>query len=106
MEDGRIVRWQFDDELPEDEAVRLAKSGSIASGASDPWATGFEGHRVLIQDLVGAIHEKRPPMIPGSEARNAVQLILAAYKSASAGRAMKGFNGVCNRSFYQPATAG
>ena len=88
LEDGRIVRWQFDEELPEDEAIRLAKSSSIASGASDPWATGFEGHRVLVQDLVDAIHEKRPPMIPGREARNAIQLILAAYKSALAGRAM------------------
>ena len=68
--------------------VTLEKVDSVASGASDPWATGFEGHRVLIQDLVDAIHEKRPPMIPGSEARNAVQLILAAYKSASAGRAI------------------
>lgn len=89
LEDDRIVRWQFDREQPDDDAIRNAKSGGIVGGSGDPRAIGFEGHRILIGDLVVAIHEKRPPMIPGSEARNAVQLILAAYESASVGRIVK-----------------
>ncbi len=86
LEDDRIVRWQFDDERPEDESIRTMKSGTIVGGSSDPRAIGFEGHRILIEDLVGAIRDKRPPMIPGSEAKNAVRLILAAYESAKTGR--------------------
>jgi UDP-N-acetyl-2-amino-2-deoxyglucuronate dehydrogenase len=85
LEDDRIVRWQFDEERPGDEGIRNAKSGGISGGSGDPGAIGFEGHRVLIEDLVAAIREKRPPMIPGSEARSAVQLILAAYESAKKG---------------------
>jgi predicted dehydrogenase len=88
LEDDRIVRWQFDDERPEDELIRSMKSGAIVGGSSDPRAIGHEGHRILIEDLVGAIRENRPPMIPGSEARNAVRLILAAYDSANTGRAV------------------
>lgn len=85
LEDDRIVRWQFDDGLPEDESIRTMESGGIIGGAGDPRAIGFEGHRILIEDLVAAIREKRPPMIPGSEAKNAVRLILAAYASAAQG---------------------
>jgi len=86
LEDDRIVRWQFDEERPEDEAIRNAKSGGIVGGSSDPRAIGFQGHRVLIEDLVTALRDKRPPMIPGTEARNAVRLILAAYESAASGK--------------------
>ena len=89
LEDDRIARWQFDDERPEDESIRTMESGAIVSGSGDPRAIGFEGHRILIGDLVGAIHEKRPPMIPGSEARNAVQLILAAYESVRSGKPIR-----------------
>jgi predicted dehydrogenase len=85
LEDDRIVRWQFDDDRPEDDAIRNMQSGGIVGGSSDPRAIGFEGHRILIEDLVTAIREKRPPMIPGCEAKNAVRLILAAYESARTG---------------------
>jgi subtilisin family serine protease len=81
LEDDRIVRWQFDDEHPDDESIRTMTSGGIVGGSSDPRAIGFEGHRILIEDLVAAIRDKRPPMIPGTEAKNAVRLILAAYES-------------------------
>jgi predicted dehydrogenase len=88
LEDDRIVRWQFDEELAGDEAIRNAGGGGIVGGAGDPSAIGCEGHRVLIEDLVAAIREKRPPMIPATEAVNAVRLILAAYKSAASGAAV------------------
>ena len=86
LEDDRILRWQFEDERPEDVSIREAKSGVIVGGSSDPRAIGFEGHRLLIADLVEAIRAKRAPMIPGTEARNAVQLILSAYESAKSNR--------------------
>ena len=45
----------------------------IGGGTSDPAAMSAEGHRRLVEDLVGAIREKRSPMIPGAEARRAVE---------------------------------
>lgn len=82
LEDDRIVRWDFDDALPDDEAIRNRPSGVIGGGSRDPRAIGIEGHRILVADLVAAVHEKREPLIPGTEARNAVRLVLAAYTSA------------------------
>jgi len=89
LEDDRIVRWQFDDAQPEDESIRNMESGSIVGGSSDPRAIGFEGHRILIEDLVSAIRDKRAPMIPGKEAKNAVRLILAAYEASQSGKAIR-----------------
>lgn len=86
LEDDRIVRWEFEEWHEEDEKIRNLPAGAIVGGTSDPGAIGFEGHRILVEDLVRSIIEKRPPMVPGAEARNAVRLILAAYESASAKR--------------------
>jgi predicted dehydrogenase len=44
-----------------------------------------EGHAVVVQDFVDAIHEGREPMVTGREARAAVDVILAAYESAERG---------------------
>ena len=84
-EDDLLTSWKFDRESPEDDALRSAQSSGIIGGKSDPAAIGIEGHRLLVADLVAAIREHRPPLIPANEARNAVRLILAAYDSASTG---------------------
>ena len=83
----KIVRWEFKEPRPEDEAVlRGDGTGSIGGGASDPSAISTEGHRLLIADLVEAIQEGRAPMIPGAEARHAIALIDAIYESAETGQ--------------------
>lgn len=89
LEDDRIVRWEFAEPLPGDDDIRSLGSGAIVGGAKDPKSIGFEGHRILIEDLVGAIRDGRPPMIPGTEAVNAVRLILAAYESARTGQPVR-----------------
>ncbi len=86
LEDDSITRWQFDGERPEDQEILNSKSGTIVGGSGDPRAIGFEGHRILVEDLADAIRNGRPPIIPGSEAKNAVVLILAAYRAAREGR--------------------
>lgn len=86
LEDDRIVCWSFDEERPEDHSIRESLSRGIVGGSSDPRAIGFEGHRVLIEDLVEALRNKRPPMIPGTEAANAVRLVLSAYESAASAK--------------------
>ena len=86
----RLVRWEFSEPLPGDEAVLAANSVStIQGGASEPMAMTHEGHRRLVDDLVNALHEGRPPMIPGAEARNAVALVLAIYEAARSGSRVK-----------------
>ncbi|HEY2343024.1 MAG TPA: Gfo/Idh/MocA family oxidoreductase, partial [Chthoniobacteraceae bacterium] len=86
----RISRWEFAEPLPEDEQIRSSSdAGAIGGGAADPSAISTEGHRRLIEDLVGALRDKRPPMIPGADARKSVALALAIYESAREGRAVK-----------------
>ncbi|HSI12181.1 MAG TPA: Gfo/Idh/MocA family oxidoreductase [Chthoniobacter sp.] len=86
----RLTRWVFADELPEDEAIRQELSqGTLKVGSGDPRGMSWEGHQVLISDLSRALLEGRPPMIPGQEARRAVQLVLAIYESAKTGRTVR-----------------
>ncbi len=55
---------------------------AIAWGASDPMAIPAGLHTRNIYDIIRAIIEDREPLITGEEARKAVELILAIYKSA------------------------
>ncbi len=88
LEEDRIVRWEFADQRPEDEVARAASASIIGGGSSDPKAIGGEGHRLLVADLVEAIRLGRPPLINSAEARNAVAIIQAIYRSAQSGAAV------------------
>lgn len=86
----RITRWEFAEEEPGDEEIRRGDAaGVIGGGTADPKAISTEGHRRLVEDLVGALREKRSPMIPGAEARRAVSLVLAIYEAARTGRSVR-----------------
>ena len=86
----RITRWEFAECLSYDADVLNADTGAaIKSGNSEPMAMTHEGHRLLLKDLVSALTEGRPPLIPGAEARSAVALAEAIYASAQCGRAVK-----------------
>jgi predicted dehydrogenase len=86
-----IARWEFADPQPEDERIReeFASSGKMKVGSGDPRGMSWNEHRVQIADLAQAIREGRQPMIPGAEARRAVQLVLAIYESAKTGRIVR-----------------
>ncbi len=86
LEEDRIARWEFRETRPEDDAVRAAgAANALGSGASDPGAISYEGHRRQLQDLVDALRENRPPTLDGREGRKAVALIRALYASAESG---------------------
>ncbi len=90
LEDDRIAQWQFRNEQPGDDAIRAKKiDAKMRSGASEPGAISFEGHRRQIQDLIDAVRENRPVAIDGHEARKAVALIRGLYASAESGRPVK-----------------
>ncbi len=82
----RLVRWEFAEMRPEDAAIVANDDAStIRGGSANPMAMTQEGHHRLVGDLVDALNEGRPPMIPGAEARNAVALVLAIYEAGRTG---------------------
>jgi len=87
LEDDRLIRWQFTEEYPEDQEIR--RKGEISeglhSGAGDPKAAGYKGHKQQFQDMARAILEKREPLISGREGRRALELICGIYESAESG---------------------
>ena len=88
LTDDRFRVWEFADETPEDERIR-AKYGLDApqagAGAADPAAIDFSWHQRNYEDALGALREGRTPSLHGQEARRAVALIEAIYRSAKAG---------------------
>jgi UDP-N-acetyl-2-amino-2-deoxyglucuronate dehydrogenase len=90
MEDDDIARWEFRDARAEDEKIRAARETSAGgSGAANPMAINFEGHRRQIQDFIDGIRERRPFFIEGAEARKAVALVRAIYDSAASGHPVR-----------------
>jgi len=84
LEDDRVVRWEFADARPGDDAIRESARGPAApSGASDPRGIGFAGHQRVIADMADAVRDRRPPFVSGEEGRRAVALIEAIYASAA-----------------------
>jgi predicted dehydrogenase len=87
LEDDRIVRWEFREARPEDDAIRAAgQANALGSGASDPKAISVEGHRRQLQDFVDALRAGRAPALDGREGRKAVALVNAIYESAREGK--------------------
>ncbi len=83
LEETNILKWVCGDETEPPE-IEPADAGEGA--VADPTAIGVGGHIALLQDFTNAILENRQPMIPGREARTAVELILAIYQSQREGR--------------------
>jgi UDP-N-acetyl-2-amino-2-deoxyglucuronate dehydrogenase len=87
LEDDRIVRWDFAQAQPEDEAIRAAPlDEGLGSGAGSPGGIALTGHLRQVADLVAAIRDDRPPAIDGHAGRRAVALVHAIYESAKSGR--------------------
>ena len=87
LEDNRIVRWDFTESQPEDDEITRQDDGlNLGGGSSNPMDISCDGHRLQIEDLVRAIRENGQPRIPGSEGRNAIQLIESVYRSAQSGQ--------------------
>ncbi|MFP4057510.1 MAG: Gfo/Idh/MocA family protein [Candidatus Brocadiia bacterium] len=90
--DSGLERYAVADEragMATDRELPIEDHTPKKSTASDPMALSVRGHRILIEDMAQAILEDRQPMVPGPEARKAVELILAIYRSARTGRAVK-----------------
>jgi len=82
LDGDRIVKWDVKGEGDQTEA---AKGGP--STAADPTQLTATGHTAHVMDLCAAIRDNREPEIPGREARRAVEVIKAIYKSSREGGA-------------------
>ena len=91
MEEEDIVKWDFAKPAKRDAAIHraMASRKSGGGGASDPKAIGHHGHARQFQDVLGAIKKGTRPLVDGPEGRRSVELILAIYKAAETGRAVR-----------------
>ena len=91
IEEESIKFWQFKEERPEDAEIRAkyADFTSTGGGASDPKKIGSHGHASVFADVMNALDTGRDPQVTGREARNAVELIEAIYRSAREGITVK-----------------
>lgn len=63
--------------------AKAATSGGTGGSASaEPTAIGTDAHASQIADLLAAIEQGRPPLVTGSEARKALEVVCAVYESA------------------------
>ncbi len=93
LKDSSFTCWEFAKGKPSDKKV-MAKYGlkpqkGRGAGAADPKAISWGGHMIQFEDAVKAIKSGRNPMVTGPEARKAVEVILAVYKSAQTGKPVK-----------------
>jgi len=83
IEGDEIVLWEVEGE----ETIR--RLSTAEAGAGDPvlgFAHALDAHVEQIGDLLHAIEEGRDPRLNGREARRAVELILAIYRSGRIGQ--------------------
>ncbi len=90
LADDRFLVWRFREELAEDAEIiaRLAGVPRVSASAADPSA-GFsvDSHRENFRDFLAALEAGRACPIDGREARKAVEIVLAIYRSAQRGGA-------------------
>jgi UDP-N-acetyl-2-amino-2-deoxyglucuronate dehydrogenase len=91
MEEEDIKVWDFANKHERDEEIHrwMAEHKSTGGGASDPAAIGHHGHARQFQDVVDAIERNRDPAIDGAEGRRSIEIILAIYKAAETGKAVR-----------------
>ena len=91
MEEEDIIKWDFAKKTARDKAVqaKMARRTSGGGGAADPAAIGHHGHARLFRDVLRAIRKGVAPSVDGHEGRRSVEVILAVYKAAETGRAVK-----------------
>ena len=79
---NKIEEWRFAD--------TQEKPGEVIAefGENPPNVYGF-GHTPLYADMIDAIHNDREPYVNGEAGRRALELVLAIYKSAAEGKAVK-----------------
>ncbi len=85
----RMDVWKFKEDRPEDEGVRALGRGSVATAASGPSDFDFADHQVVIEAMAEAVRGRGEPIITGASARKTLEIALAMYQSAAAGKTVE-----------------
>jgi predicted dehydrogenase len=86
MRGAAFSLWRFQDERPDDEAIRRAGDANQATAGSSPTALASIEHQRIIDDCVDAIREGREVVIPCTSVRPTLEMALAMYQSDRLGR--------------------
>lgn len=86
---NRIEEWRFADQMDDPQKI-------IEEFAENPPNVYGYGHTPLYADVIDAIENDREPYINAEAGRRALELVLAIYKSAAEGRAVKFPLGQCS----------
>jgi predicted dehydrogenase len=82
ISDNIIEEWRFADMLDDPAEVKATY------GENPPNVYGY-GHTPLYADMIDAINNDREPYVTAEDGRQALELVLAIYKSAAEGRPVK-----------------
>jgi UDP-N-acetyl-2-amino-2-deoxyglucuronate dehydrogenase len=85
IEDGDIVRAELRNGSGARDATQQRGSAAPAA-AADPALNGAASHAAQIADLLTAIEQGRQPWVSALSARDALEIVCAAYESARDGR--------------------
>ena len=75
---NRKVLWRIDGELENEREI-------IMANLVDPPSVYGSSHRLVIEDMIDAIHEDRLPKTHGNEGKRSLALVQAIYESARTG---------------------
>jgi len=81
-EGSRRLEWHL-----RGEPARVEQEGARQGNAADPAAVSPEAHAAAFADFLGAVRSGGRPAVDGHEARRALQIVEAIYRSARAGGA-------------------
>lgn len=84
LDGGNIASWHFSKSQEGDKDIKL-NSGLNTTRGSNPKSISVEPHKKNIIDFVQSVREDRDPLVSGSEARTAVEIILGVYQSSITG---------------------
>ena len=82
--DKGFYEWEM---MDSDE--KAPEAGDGFGGLNCGWSSTNTGHILQVQDMAEAVLYGKQPMIPGNEARKAVDLVLAVYESSRTGREVR-----------------
>ncbi len=81
-EGRREVEWHL-----KGESAHTDRQGVAQGNAADPAAVSPEAHAAAFADFAAAVRDGRQPAVPGGEARKALAIVEAIYRSAASGGA-------------------
>jgi UDP-N-acetyl-2-amino-2-deoxyglucuronate dehydrogenase len=82
LEGDAIRTWHLTDgESPQATAAR-----AIDGAAADPRVADARLHRLVVEDFVTAVSQRRAPRVDGAEGLKSLEIVLAIYESARSGR--------------------